>query len=50
METLLIHKSHLSGGLFHKLIEDLKQNNVKVNLIAVVNLGEISILLPFNQK
>ena len=32
METLLIHKSHLSGGLFHKLIDDLKQNNVKVKL------------------
>ena len=31
METLLIHKSHLTGGLFHKMIDDLKQNNVKVS-------------------
>ena len=42
METLLIHKSHLSGGLFHKLIDDLKQNNVKVKLYK-----PLTILNPF---
>lgn len=41
METLLIHKSHLSGGLFHKLIEDLKQNNVKIHIGP-----RLSMLLP----
>lgn len=41
METLLVHKSHINGGLFHTVIDDLKQNNVKVGLFFSGNFWKL---------